>query len=122
METAIIIYLYFTVMSILDTCLFILGAILLGFLLRGIAYAAIEDKWPDKDSLVSKGIKRIGIPFIVILMIHTFLPSLTTIKYMIGGTAVMAASELDGIEKLPQNVIDLANEFLEATKEEPIEE
>ena len=119
METALIIYLYFTVMSILDTCLFILGALLVGLLIRGLCYSAVEDKWPSKDSTVSKGIKGIGIPLIVILLIHAFLPSITTIKYMIGGTAVMAASELDGIENLPQNVVDLANDFLEATKEDP---
>ena len=117
METALIIYLYFTLVSIFEVCLLISGLILVGFLVRGLAFAAVHDKWPEKDTAASKGIKWAGIPFIVIMLVGAFLPSITTIKYMIGGTAVMAASELDGIEKLPQSIVDAANLFLEETKE-----
>ena len=117
METALIIYLYFTLVSIFEVCLLISGLILGGFLVRGLAFSAVHDKWPEKDTAASKGIKWAGIPFIVIMLVGAFLPSITTIKYMIGGTAVMAASELDGIENLPQSIVDAANLFLEETKE-----
>ena len=117
METALIIYLYFTLVTIVEVCLVILGLVLGGFLVRGIAFAAVQEEWPEKGSAVSKGIKWAGIPFIVIMLMGAFLPSTTTIKYMIGGTAVMAASELDGIEKLPQSIVDAANLFLDEAKE-----
>jgi len=117
METALIIYLYFTLVTIVEACLLILGLMLGGFLFRGLSFALVEDKWPEKGSAVSKGIKWSGIPFIVIMLMGAFLPSTTTIKYMIGGTAVMAASELDGIEKLPQSIVDAANLFLDEAKE-----
>jgi hypothetical protein len=54
-----------------------------------------------------------------VAVLNAFYPSKDTIKYMIGGTAVMAAGELEGIERLPQSMVDLANAFLEETNNDP---
>lgn len=56
------------------------------------------------------------------MLVALMYPSKDDLKYIIGGSvafnAVQAMGNLKGADKLPQNLIDAANRFLESAKEE----
>ena len=55
-------------------------------------------------------VPRIFIPCLVLLALSVFIPSSKQMVYMIGG---YAATNVEGVERLPKNVVSAANRFLE---------
>jgi len=55
--------------------------------------------------------KLVVAPALLILILGAFIPSKDAMKYIIGGYAV---TNLEGIEKLPKNLVNAANAFLES--------
>lgn len=117
METALLIYLYFTVGKLLATSLIasfvIVGCTGFAFI---VASECSKEDWYKR--LFTKITKPALIVGVVTILLNGFYPDKGVIKYMIGGTAIVAASKLEGVEKLPKNIIDLANAFLEETTED----
>ncbi len=78
------------------------------FLIMGVLYGfSLFDDYPWH-----KKIKKIhvAVPFIV-MSFAMFIPSEKQMMYIIGG---YAATNVEDIEKLPKNVVDAANKFLES--------
>lgn len=111
MNTALMIYLYFSIGSMLGgiaAFLAVTSACLLLALLIGL-----EERDSDTWKKLLGYFKLFAIPLAIVLLLSSWYPTKDTIKYMIAGTVVVEAGKLDGIERLPQNVVDLANSFLE---------
>tara|TARA_R110000803_G_scaffold8609_5_gene27601 strand:+ start:1959 stop:2357 length:399 start_codon:yes stop_codon:yes gene_type:complete len=51
--------------------------------------------------------------FMVVIFVAALYPSKDDLKYIIGGTAVVAAVNVEGFSELPENVVEAANSFLE---------
>lgn len=63
--------------------------------------------------------------FILIAFLYAMYPTTDELKYIIGGAMVWngveAAKDIDGVEKLPANVVGAMNHFLEQIQEQPNE-
>ena len=91
---------------------------LLSMALGGIIIAAavsIDCTYHDDDKISrlrktrDKAVKAFIIP-IIFFLISSFIPSSKQMMYLIGGYAV---TNVENIDKLPKNVVNAANKFLE---------
>jgi len=69
-----------------------------------------EDKINRLRKTRDKATKFMVLP-VIILFIAVFIPSGKQMMYMIGG---YAATNIEDVEKLPKNVVNAANKFLES--------
>ena len=71
----------------------------------------------DKDASKAKYLLHKWCPSMVfICLISTMIPSHDQMKYIVGG---YVATNIEGVEKLPKNIVEFANKFLEEqTKED----
>ena len=101
-----------------------IGGILVAACLVAIVLSALEmdctygqeEKKANLRKTRDKFTKLLIIP-VLLFFISVFIPTEKTMMYMIGG---YAATNVEGVEKLPKNVINAANRFLEKyTEVEP---
>jgi len=100
------------VSSLLSIALIIYGFISIGFSDDNLYYTEASERPKVIAQRKSKGgkfIKWSALP-ILIGMLSTLIPTDKQMMYMIGGYVV---TNVQGIEKLPNNVIGAANKFLE---------
>lgn len=138
MNEAILIWLYLSLggMITLFWCMFALAGVVAACM--GLNYAIIEstygehaesgNDWAIKEMDKIKsypGLLKKFLPFkttVILILVALMYPSKDDLKYIIGGSvafnAVQAMGNLEGADKLPQNLIDAANRFLESAKEE----
>lgn len=116
--------LYFIViLPSLKSAFIALAAIaLIGFITAGIVCLAQGDlvyNDDDKKKAFFKSgrsyLKKGAIIFAPILLLASFIPSEKQMMYLIGG---YAATNVENIEKLPKNMVNAANKFLEDYTEE----
>jgi hypothetical protein len=102
-------YLIFTVLPAINGVAF---TVLLfgGFSLIGLIIF-IEELGEDRVNKIIQYLKVI-LPIALILVV--IIPSESQLKYIIGGSYV---TNIENIEKLPPNMIDAANQFLEKMNE-----
>ena len=89
-----------------------------GFGIAGlVCFISGDMQYGDEDrktALFTSGRKAIKTGVIIcfpIIFLASFIPSSKQMMYMIGG---YAATNVENIEKLPKNVVDAANKFLES--------
>ena len=116
MDWALLIYLM-DVVSSLDIFLITLG-IVLGVATL-VSWACALDL--DEDKL-GKKILLIGLPIaMVVFLLAVFIPSESTMQTMLaahlGQLTVEGIGNLEGIETIPQDVLDVTKGFLESMKE-----
>ena len=120
MNEAIIIWLYLSLGNLFG------GAWLLfcgGFSLSVLSLWIESDSFDSDDSFVIFYLKKYyplkTVIFICLLSI--FYPSKDDLKYIIGGAIVWntieSAKDIEGIDKLPENLVNAANHFLETTQD-----
>lgn len=114
MEFAVYTWLYLSLISLVNgaATISLLTLIASGFLL---AVAHIEEmEWKDKALTavkISAGI------FFVSASLNAFLPTSDGVKLIAAAYVLGEGSKLDGVDKLPQNIVDALNYTLELIKE-----
>lgn len=105
---------------------YVLGALGVGAVFLGSAvgayfeYGSTEKR--DSHKGLKKGIAKLAkrklvvIPFIILSLLSVFVPSKDDVKTIIAGglawKAGQSVSEIDGINELPENIINAMNSFL----------
>jgi len=113
MSEAIIIWLYLSLGNLVNGFIItsIIGGIVLPFIML-IMWAYEED-----EKLKLTWIYAPKKTFLVLLLLYLFYPSKDDLKYIIGGAVawngIEAAQDIEGVEKLPENVVGAMNHFLE---------
>lgn len=124
-ETGLLIYLYTVFLGLADFFkwfipVFIIFAPFAYFVfLNAFECAGVE------NARYIKATKKLKIPVLIFICIGACIPMLVPdkedIKWIIGGTlaveAAKGATQLEGIDKLPQNLVDAMNAFLEQVSE-----
>lgn len=116
--------LYFIVIlpSLKSAIIALAAIVLIASIVMGVAYFIQGDiVYGDSDkkkALFKSGrsyLKKGAIIFAPILLLASFIPSEKQMMYLIGG---YAATNVENIEKLPKNMVNAANKFLEDYTEE----
>ena len=98
---------FFTIIS----CLLIIGAgtIIVSSAMELDGYNVEEERKTKLRATRNKATKFLVVPM-ALLFVSVFVPSSKQMMYLIGG---YAATNVEGVEKLPKNVVNAANAFLE---------
>ena len=121
MNEAIIIWLYLSLGNLFGGGLLIsIGCVtVMVLLVSGLYQGEKSSKEPDAIVYIKKYYPFKTVIFICVLTI--FYPSKDDLKYIIGGAIVWntieSAKDIDGIDKLPENLVNAANHFLETTQD-----
>ena len=121
MNEAIIIWLYLSLGNLFGGGLLI--AIVCVTVVALFAFAIYESERshdePDAGFYIKKYYPLKTVIFICVVTI--FYPSKDDLKYIIGGAIVWntieSAKDIEGIDKLPENLVNAANHFLETTRD-----
>lgn len=108
-------YLITTILPNIDemfTIAFVVSILIAGFVAIGCALTFIADDKPQ-NKVCAKVLKKIMWVLIPLALINVFLPSSQQIYTIMGGSIV---TNIEGIEKLPPNLINAANDFLESVQ------
>lgn len=114
MEFAVYTWLYLSLISL------VYGAVILGlvaFFVSGmaLAFASIEGmEWRDK---ALTAVKISGGIFLVSASLNALLPTADGVKLIAAAYVLGEGSKLEGVDKLPQNIVDALNYTLEQIKE-----
>ena len=115
-HTAWTVYWYLTLGKVATT-LAIISGIAIVIMFVGVFIAAME----DERGIAKRIAKLLSIPFFI-LFITLFYPSVDNMKVILGGsTAIVIGSSVadaEGADKIPQNVVNAVNTFLEKIDEE----
>ena len=77
----------------------------------GVAFMIFDmDRENEKKKGILLAMKKFIPAFVAAILITDFIPTEKQMMYMIGGYAV---TNVENIEKLPKNVVNAANKFLE---------
>jgi len=118
MSEAILIWLYLSLGNIFSggALIVICGALFIWLFFGSMIMSTELDKSAEEVMDVHKKY----VPFKLILLIAfltALYPSKDDLKYIIGGSLVIngvqAASDIEGVEKLPENLVNAMNVFLE---------
>lgn len=123
MNTAFWIWLYLAIEDLTTVACFAVTTVYLIWL---IAVAISLDTY-DKEEKATRMLyfksvlKRMWIPAVFIVLV-TLVPTRDDLKYIIGGAVVVgaasAASDIKGMQELPENLVNAANAFLSGVAEE----
>lgn len=114
MEFAVYTWLYLSLVSLVGG---IVVFSLLAFIASGFlfAFASIEDmEWVDK---ALTAVKISGGILLVSASLNAFLPTSDGVKLIAAAYVLGEGSKLEGVDKLPQNIVDALNYTLEQIKE-----
>jgi len=115
-------YLVYLVTSIssISTAIFVITTLILAIIGFIIFMEVVVDEREDSNLVkYSKLIMKKVVPVMIISVVaKTVLPSKDDLKYIIGGATIYGITQVDGVEKLPKNVVDAMNKFLEDLKED----
>ncbi len=131
MNEAFLIWIYLILGNVLELATVII-CIATGCFLLFVIFGALEridvsdhnkDKWKNYREMIkstwAKMPKKTTALFVVIILAY---PSREELKYIIGGSlavnSAMAASDIEGVDKLPKNLVNAMNLFLEKAAEE----
>ena len=121
MNEAIIIWLYLSLGNLFGGGLLIsIGCVtVMALLVLGLYQSEKLSDEPDAIFYIKKYYPLKTVIFICVLTI--FYPSKDDLKYIIGGAIVWntieSAKDIEGIDKLPENLVNAANHFLETTQD-----
>ena len=123
MSEAILIWVYLSLGNFVTIWTVFLIFLILGGGVTAFIICAIEDSLEPLTNFIDKVKPYLPIKTMVVMtLISIAYPSKEDLKYIIGGALVVngaqAASEIEGIEKLPKNLVNAMNVFLEKSVEE----
>ncbi len=131
MNEAFLIWIYLILGNVLELATVII-CIATGCFLLFVIFGALEridvsdhnkDKWKNYRGMIKSTWAQMPIKttalFVVIILAY---PSREELKYIIGGSLAVngakAASDIEGVDKLPKNLVNAMNLFLEKAAEE----
>ena len=121
MNEAIIIWLYLSFIKLFggELLVFISCVTVVALFAFAVYESARSDDEPDAGFYIKKYYPLKTVIFICVVTI--FYPSKDDLKYIIGGAIVWntieSAKDIEGIDKLPENLVNAANHFLETTQD-----
>lgn len=117
---AILIYSYTILEKISYICSFFLTIICILLPILYFSFCVVKEEFVNINLLI-KHKKPFYMLFFSMVFLLLIIPNEGDLKRIIGGTIVVesirGASEIEGIENLPQNLVDAANVFLEGLKD-----
>jgi len=119
-STAWLIYAYLVVGNVVEGFIFL--SIMGGFAIGAYGlFVLLNGMDTDAVSVFKKWGKTYLWFLIPAVLLGSLYPSTDDIKLILGGATVLgvgtAAANIEGVEKLPKNLVDAANTFLEGIKE-----
>jgi len=119
-STAWLIYAYLVAGNIIEGIIFI--TIMGGFVIGSFGLYVALDGWNSDAVPTVKRWGKIYLWFLIpSMLLGSLYPNTDDIKLILGGATVLgignAAVQIEGAEKLPKNLVDAANTFLEGIKE-----
>jgi hypothetical protein len=134
MSEAILIWIYLSLgnaSNLATVIICIATACFLGFVIInaiGVAEMSVnevgyDDRWENYKGMIKSTWAKMPTKTAALLMVVILAyPSKEDLKYIIGGSLVVngaqAASDIEGVEKLPKNLVNAMNVFLEKAVEE----
>ena len=127
MTEALLIWAYISVGNVVNVIKFMFAmspVIILGYLMF---YTIPSASNYTKDRSLSKGLSNLYTfapkkTIIALLALMLIYPTPKDLQYIIGGAVVIngvqAASDIEGIDQLPENLVNAANEFLKSLPKE----
>ena len=114
MEFAVYTWLYLSLISLVSGTV-VLGLVAFLASVMAFAFASIEEmEWRDK---ALAAVKISGGIFLVSASLNAFLPTSDGVKLIAAAYVLGEGSKLEGVDKLPQNIVDALNYTLEQIKE-----
>ncbi len=117
MDIALLIWVYLSLGSLLTSLVLITALTAFVVVLIVVVGGAVEGGLP-KFVVNFKHKGKVAVYLVALIVISSAYPGKDDLKFIIGGSAIVAATKIDGIEKLPANIIDAANSLLESMVEE----
>lgn len=121
MNEAIWIWLYLSFQNLMFWLIFLFTIIAAITTIAGIIARAESAKDTDDYRFGLKmhhNAKTAAVLLSIVVSINAFLPSIDKWKYIIGGAVLFNLAKTDEAQKLPTNILEAANVFLEKIKEE----
>jgi hypothetical protein len=129
MNEAILIYLYLVLGSLIEVMLFagVIGSVAWGFLFIGSDGDLVFDQTEEGtgEYKMQRGLNLFGKLSIIVLITGSLLavlyPDKDDLKWIIGGAIVWngaeTASQMESVQRLPDNLVNAANHFLESIED-----
>jgi len=121
MTTALLIWAYISVGNLLTSVSVIVIVFLVLVSVFGIVGTIVDGGVPETiKEFKHKG--KVGLVVFMWLLLTAMYPSTDDLKFILGGTAIVAMSQVDGVSELPENLVNAANSFLEGVTEKEVTE
>ncbi|MBL4753826.1 MAG: hypothetical protein JKY52_09580 [Flavobacteriales bacterium] len=121
MTTALLIWAYLTVVNII-TFFTVVGLVVFFIVGIGVSVDSMVDGRLSPCIAEFKHKGKAMVCFLVFIFLASAVPSKYEIKLILGGTALVAMSQVDGVSELPENLVNAANSFLESVTEKEVTE
>ena len=111
MTTALLIWAYIALGNLITflMIIFILGVIIA---IPFVIITTVEGYGAEQfKNFKHKGKLFLGLTMFVLLT--SAYPSTSDLKFILGGTAIVAMTQVEGVSELPENLVSAANQFLE---------
>lgn len=120
MNTALLIWAYLSLGSILMTLTIVASVVGIMMIMGTIGYSCETNSFAWLKEIPHKF--KVAMFYLTLMLFSAAYPSQDDLKFIIGGAAVVGLTQVEGVSELPENLMAVANQFLEGIVVEDVVE